>query len=104
MQDADRLVQQRDLVTRHIEQETVLVPVCAGVADLEAIYTLNAVGTVVWECLDGSRTVSQIVDEVVARFEVEAALARQDVEAFLDDMLREGLACERGAVGRDGPA
>ena len=38
-------------VTRRFGAETLLVPVCGGVGDLDSVYTLNAVGTSIWEAI-----------------------------------------------------
>lgn len=78
-------------VARNIAGETVIVPVRQDVADLGSIYTLNATGTFVWSHVDGVRTAAELVALVVAEFEVSAEVARDDVQALLADLLREGL-------------
>ena len=40
----------------------------------------------IWSLLDGSRTADEIVDLLCAEYEVEAATARGDLEALLDDL------------------
>jgi hypothetical protein len=42
-----------DFVTRDIAGETIIVPVRDGVGDLNSIYTLNELGTRVWQLVDG---------------------------------------------------
>lgn len=52
---------------------------------------LNAVGALVWETLDAPRTLDELVDAVVARFETSAAQARTDVQAFLEKLQQREL-------------
>lgn len=80
-----------DLVTRTIAAETIIVPVRAHVADLESIYSTDAVGTLIWQLIDGQTTVAQIVDAVCAIYEVANDQARRDVGEFIAALQTEGL-------------
>jgi hypothetical protein len=48
-------------------------------ADLDAIYALNETAALVWETLDGTNTLRQVLDNVIAEFEVGEAQAEQDL-------------------------
>ncbi|MBV9719641.1 MAG: pyrroloquinoline quinone biosynthesis peptide chaperone PqqD [Candidatus Eremiobacteraeota bacterium] len=50
----------------------------------EGALTLNRVAAVALELVDGKRTLAQIVDAVVERFEVEPARAREDLGGLFD--------------------
>jgi len=78
-------------VTRRIAGETVIVPVRDDVADLDSIYTLNETGTFVWDLLDGRRTVDELIDAVVAEFEVAREVAAADVARLIASLSAEGL-------------
>jgi hypothetical protein len=78
-------------VTRRIAGETLLVPVASGVADLEAIFTLNPVASRIWELLEQPTTEAQLVDAVVAEFEVTRADAARDLAEFLASLRSVGL-------------
>lgn len=54
-------------------------------------YALNRVGLTIWECCDGEHQVEDIVMVVLARFGVDEATARADVEGFLEELAGEGL-------------
>ena len=45
-----------NFVSRRIEAETILVPIRNNVGDLDCIFSLNPVGALVWEQLDGVAT------------------------------------------------
>ena len=74
-------------VTRQIAGETLIVPVSGSVTDLESIFVLNEVGSLVWNLLQRSPvSVDDLVRAVVAEFDVKADVAAVDVAAFLDDL------------------
>ena len=54
------------IVSREIAGETILVPIRQSARDLESIYTLDQVGSRIWELLDGQRSVAQVRDAIVA--------------------------------------
>jgi hypothetical protein len=78
-------------VTRQIAGETIIVPVCGGVGELDAIYTLNEVGSRIWQLIDTPITVGQIVETLSREYEVAAECARRDVVEFLELLSRRGL-------------
>ena len=80
-----------DFVTRCISGETIIVPIKSGVGDLDSIYTVNEVGTTVWQLIDGRRTVSQIIESISDEYEVAAEDAANDVLDFLGMLEGEGL-------------
>jgi GeoRSP system PqqD family protein len=49
------------------------------------VHQLNDVGTRVWELCDG-RSLSSIVQTIVAEFEVEPEVATRDVMAFVEEL------------------
>ena len=63
------------------------------VLDLEtgSYYALGEVGGFIWRRLDGSRSLTEIADEVTAAFEIDAEPARSDVVEFVDGLAELGL-------------
>lgn len=83
-------VRKRDVVTRRVAGELILVPVSGSVVGLESIYTLNEVGGAIWSLLDG-RSVDAIADTISGEFDVPPEAAREDVAEFLRDLEASGL-------------
>ena len=81
----------REFVTRQIADETIIVPVVGGVGDLDAIFTLNEVGSYIWRLTDRPTTVDAIAAEVGRTFDVPADRAEQDVVEFLSKLAEAGL-------------
>jgi hypothetical protein len=82
----DVFARSEDMVGRRIAGEFVLVPLVGHGAQLDAIFNLNRVGTLIWEQLDGRRGGEEIVAAIVARFQVDAATARADYLRFLSKL------------------
>ena len=91
MSGSQRLVRHGEFVTRDVAGETIVVPIRAGVGDLDSIYTLNDVGATIWNLIDGTRTADDIALAVVEAFEVEPEQARRDVEEFLASLAEAGM-------------
>ncbi len=58
-------------------------------ADAGEVNVFNSVGTRVWELTDGSRSVQQIIDAIIAEFDVAADQAAADVQEFLHSLVDE---------------
>ncbi|MFO7851323.1 MAG: PqqD family protein [Bacteroidota bacterium] len=76
----------RKIVARDTGDEYVLVPVTDNIADMKSVYTLNSTGAFIWDRIDGTRTVKDIVDEVEEEFDVDGKQALDDVLSFFSDM------------------
>ncbi|OGK98072.1 MAG: hypothetical protein A3I14_02285 [Candidatus Rokubacteria bacterium RIFCSPLOWO2_02_FULL_73_56] len=71
---------------RVIEGEAVILSL-----DTKVLRGLNAVGSRVWELIDGRRSVADIVAAVVREFDVPPEAAGADVDAFVRELLARGL-------------
>ena len=68
-------------------EETVILNHDAGV-----YFSLDEVGTVVWSALqDSSRTFEELVDILVANFDVSVASCTADLEELLTEFIHEKL-------------
>jgi len=84
-------IKEKDLVTRCVAGETIVVPVKSNVGDLDSIYTLNDIGTTIWELIDGKNNVHQIIEAVCNTYEVTPQLAEKDTIEFLNSLAQAGL-------------
>jgi len=87
------------LVTRDLAGEKVIIPVRGKVGDLGSIYTLNSVGSDVWNLLDGQRPVHEIVNRLQQEYEVDPGMLSADIQRLLGEMQQEGLIVNEGAAG-----
>jgi Coenzyme PQQ synthesis protein D (PqqD) len=79
------------VVSRVIAGETLIIPVRKGVGDLASIYSLNEVGSCVWEALSRPRSKDEIIAIVEHGFEAKPEQIRPDIESFLEEMQLVGI-------------
>jgi hypothetical protein len=91
MQNHVQFIRNQEVVSRKIEGELIIVPIRSGVGDLNSLYTLNPVGSVLWDFMVEKHTVGEMVNRVCDEFEVTEVQAEQDIEAFLESLLEEKL-------------
>lgn len=87
----ERFIRNLDVVSRQIEGELIIVPVRRGVGDMNSLYTLNPVGSVLWDFMAQEHSVPEMVQRVCDEFEVSAAQASKDIYSFLHSMVEEKL-------------
>ena len=80
-----------EIVYRKIAGEAILVPIKGKLADMQRIFALNPVGEFIWDEIDGSKTLQQISEDIRSRFDVTREDANADLEAFIAELLKEGL-------------
>ncbi len=76
---------------RVVADQGLLVPLRAGVADLQNLFTLNEVATEVWRALQEGMTRDAIADRLVLLFEVERDRALEDLDEFVQVLLGQGI-------------
>ena len=82
----------KEVVSRTIAGETLLVPVGARAVALDRIFLLNKVGAFLWPHLDGTRTRAQLISLVGEKFAVpEGRDVGADVDKFLAALDERGL-------------
>lgn len=80
-----------NLVTRNVAGETIIVPIKNRRGDLHSIFTLNAVGSVIWDLIDGRKSISEIAEAVSQTHEVTVEVAEKDTTEFLSALEEAGL-------------
>lgn len=80
-----------DVIDREIAGEVILVPIRDNVGDLEHIYTLNETAAWIWALLDGTRTLADVRQAMVAEFEVEDEQAGTDLLALVEELSGLGV-------------
>lgn len=84
-----------DVVARKIEDEFIIVPLAAGVGDMEdELYSLNDVGLAIWERLDGKASLRQIVAMLASEYEVAPEELERDVRGFVGELVGRRMLVE----------
>jgi hypothetical protein len=81
-----------DVAARKIEGETIIIPLVAGIGDLEDdLYTLNETGQAIWEKLDGEKSIKTIVAELCAEYHVPVNKIQEDVIGIITELVRRKI-------------
>lgn len=83
----DRLEPSPDVVTRVLDNETVLMDMASG-----SYFGLDEVGTVIWQALDEGETLASACDRVSESYDIDRARVEADVAALADAIVAKGLA------------
>ena len=74
------------LIARVIDGEAIIVDFKTG-----DHYSLNQIGTLVWEMADGQHSFQDIVASILERYDISEAQARADLSKLVSDMENENL-------------
>ncbi len=81
-----RLVKNEKIPWRIIEKDAILIDLEEG-----EVIRLNPVAAEIWNAIDGTRTMDDIVAHICRTFEVSERKARRDVHRFAKQLLRQEL-------------
>ena len=76
---------------RQVGGNHVIVPVGAQSVDFRCIITLNEVGAFLWQKLTADCTVADLVEALLAEYDVTADIATADVERFVASLREKNL-------------
>ncbi len=71
---------------RNVGTEIILVPVKNSVADMNELFTLNEVGSFIWNHIDGEKSENDIVKALIVDFNVDEERAIKDVKEFIESL------------------
>lgn len=76
---------------REIAGQSVVVPLGARVVEFNGIMTLSESGALLWRSLEKDATIEEMVDALLAEYEVDRETAARDVEDFVECMKSNSL-------------
>lgn len=74
------------VVSREIEDEVILLPLCKTSKDMNYIYTLNETAALVWDLIDGSRTLKDIKEKIMSEYDIEDAPLTKELNSLIEDL------------------
>lgn len=74
----------KELIKREIAGDTILVPVGKNVYDSNGLFMLNELGAFIWNLLPEAEGEADILEKVLAEYDVEEAVAKADIQEFLN--------------------
>jgi tRNA uridine 5-carbamoylmethylation protein Kti12 len=86
MEKGELLRKSKDVVTRVIDDETILLPIYKTSEEINCIYSLNKVASRIWELIDGKRTLSEIKKKVLKEFDATSEEVDKEMTKLLKDL------------------
>lgn len=84
-----------DVVAREIEGELIIVPLVAGIGDLEdELFTLNETGKAIWDQLDGKRNLGEVITALAQAYDAPPGEIEVDVLGLVEELLRRRMLVE----------
>jgi hypothetical protein len=82
-----------DVVAREIGGEIIIVPLVAGIGDMEdELFTLNDTGKAIWDKLDGQRSLADVVAALQPEFEeTEDGAIERDVLGLVAELVERRM-------------
>jgi hypothetical protein len=81
-----------DVVARIIEGELIIVPLVAGVGDMDdELFSVNGSGRNIWDKLDGKTNIKQIVQSLADQYSVHPEQIEKDVLGFVGELLKRKM-------------
>ena len=81
----------REYILREIAGDYIIIPTGKTVLDFNGLITLNEVGVSLWKMLQNEVTFDELVQGVLDEYDVEPAVAREDIQEFLDQLVNRGI-------------
>lgn len=80
-----------DFILREIAGEYVLVPTGSASKVFDGIITFNEQAAFLWNNIDECETVEALVKKLTDEYDVDAEVAKRDVEVFVSQLLAAGI-------------
>ena len=84
-----------DVVAREIEGELIIVPLVAGIGDLEdELFTFNETGRALWSKLDGERNLRAVISALAQDYDAQPGEIDGDVLGLVGELLKRRMLVE----------
>ena len=81
----------KEYVLREIAGDYIIIPVGATALEFNGLITVNEVGVTLWNMLQEEVTMEDLVQGVLAEYDVKEEVAREDIQEFLDELVKGGI-------------
>lgn len=78
----------KNIVTRKIEDETILMPLYKTSKEIDCIYTLNEAGARVWDLINGKRNLAKIKTMLLKEYDAKEKEIEKKLTALLKDLIK----------------
>ncbi|MGQ9611166.1 MAG: PqqD family protein [bacterium] len=86
MCSSETFLRNENYIWRIIDGETIIMSPYG-----DKLYALNDMGTFIWELLDGSKTIEDIVSNILKDYDIEKNIVYNDVIRFIEKLLENNI-------------
>lgn len=83
---SSKIVVSKDVVSCDLGGETAMLDMKEGV-----YYGLNEMGTIIWDLIQKPITIQEIIDKILAEYDVDEETCYSDLTELVQEMLDNGL-------------
>jgi len=88
-----------DVVAREIDGMLIIVPLAAGVGDMEDdLFSMNETGTAIWNMLNGEKTMKQIIAGLKKEYAAGPDEITEDVIGIVEELLKRRMIVEASST------
>ncbi len=81
-----------DIVAREVQGEFIIIPITSGIAESDdEIFSLNESGRVIWDKLDGKRSLKEIADILKSEFEGSVEEIERDCLGLSEELFKRKM-------------
>ena len=81
-----------DMVVKEIQGEFVIIPLRAGMADLEdEFFKLTKTAKAMWDKLSARKTLKEVTQELSLGYDVALEVIESDVLGLVEELLKKGI-------------
>ena len=84
-------IKQTGFVEETVGNETVVVPLVGTVAQMEKVFSLNEIGSFIYNNMNSEKSTGEIIELILNEFEVDKQTAEKDLEQFLKKAVANGI-------------
>ena len=81
----------KEFILREIAGDYIIIPTGKTVLEFNGLITVNEVGVDIWNMLQEDVTFEDLVQGILAEYDVEEEVAREDIQEFLNTLIEGGI-------------
>ena len=86
---------EKEFILREIAGDYIIIPTGKTVLTFNGLITVNEVGVSLWKMLQEDVTLEELVQGILDEYDVDEAVAREDIQEFLEKLYEGGILCRQ---------
>ena len=78
----------KEFILREIAGDYVIIPTGKTVLTFNGLISVNEVGVLLWNMLQNDVTIEDLLQGILAEYDVDEETAREDIQEFIDELVK----------------